>query len=41
MAIMTQLDALSAKEGTVFFTITDKQYELAELISLEAKIEYT
>ena len=41
MAIMNQLDALSAKEGTVFFTINDKQYELAELISLEAKIEYT
>ena len=41
MAIMSQLDALSAKEGTVFFTINDKQYELAELISLEAKIEYT
>ena len=35
MAIMNQLDALSAKEGTVFFTINDKQYELAELISLE------
>lgn len=41
MAIMDQLDALSAKEGTVFFTIDDKQYELAELISLEAKVEYT
>ena len=41
MAIMNQLDALSAKEGTVFFTINDKQYELAELISLEAKVEYT
>ena len=41
MAIMSQLDALSAKEGTVFFTINDKQYELAELISLEAKVEYT
>ena len=41
MAIMSQLDALSAKEGTVFFTINDKQYELAEHISLEAKIEYT
>ena len=41
MAVMNQLDALSAKEGTVFFTINDKQYELAELISLEAKIEYT
>ena len=40
MAIMDQLDALSAKEGTVFFTIDDKQYELAELISLEAKVEY-
>lgn len=38
---MDQLDALSAKEGTVFFTINDKQYELAELISLEAKVEYT
>ena len=41
MAIMDQLDALSAKEGTVFFTVDDKQYELAELISLEAKVEYT
>lgn len=41
MAIMDQLDALSAKEGTVFFTIDDKQYELAELISLDAKVEYT
>ena len=41
MTIMNQLDALSAKEGTVFFTINDKQYELAELISLEAKVEYT
>ena len=38
---MDQLDALSAKEGTVSFTIDDKQYELAELISLEAKVEYT
>ena len=38
MAIMNQLDALSAKEGTVFFTINDKQYELAELISLERKL---
>lgn len=41
MAIMDQLDTLSAKEGTVFFTVDDKQYELAELISLEAEIEYT
>ena len=41
MAIMDQLDALSAKEGTVFFTVDDKQYELAELISLEAEVEYT
>ena len=38
---MDQLDALSAKEGTVFFTVDNKQYELAELISLEAKVEYT
>ena len=38
--VMNQLDALSAKEGTVFFTIDDKQYELAELISLEAKVKY-
>ena len=38
---MDQLDALSAKEGTVFFSVDGKQFELAELISLEAEVELT
>ncbi|MGY3725019.1 Phage tail tube protein [Granulicatella balaenopterae] len=37
---MNQFDALSAKEGNVYFTIDGKQYEMAELISLNAFLEF-
>lgn len=39
--IMQNNDAISAKEGVVYITIEGQVYEYAELIKLEARINYT
>lgn len=38
--VMQTVDAISGKEGMVYFTIDGNTYEYAEIISFEAKVNY-